>query len=623
MTTWIFQGNPDRFNVDRYISTNNQIYWTVKHKSHQQQINIGDTVYFWRAAGKNKNAAGIIAKGVINEECKPKNEVNNPELLSEFLWTDESDEPTEIKAGILIEEKRLIPSKGMITRTVVKNDNILSESTIIKASVGSNFILSDVQSEQVETLWKSREDYTCRSLELGKTFNREEAHDIFSPTTEYIKGAGTWGILGILPIDNREKDYVFMVTYGQSQSGHEFDEGITKNGVLTWQSQPSQNLSDPQIQTLINHDDKTNIIHLFIRNNGGLPYTYLGGLKYINHDSTREKPIYFQWQLKQWNDIDSEIKKPFITSNDIEEIEKEESLENQLQIVENPEFATRQRRKGLSTNEFRTRKSPDYDNIERSNRKIGLAGEKLVIKHEKERLESLGCKDLADKINHVSVKEGDGAGYDIESFEEDGSVRYIEVKTTKGGLNTGFYISSNEIRRSHCTENYFLYRVFNFSNQTNSGELYIKKGPIEKSFELKEENYKAIPLNMFEEEECIFCGDLDSKRIIFQLGSVFAVKDKFQVSEGHTLIIPYRHVIDYFSMNSSEKKNAETLIEQIKIDLLSKDSSISGFNIGMNCGESAGQTVSHAHIHVIPRRDGDVENPRGGVRGVIPGKMDY
>jgi diadenosine tetraphosphate (Ap4A) HIT family hydrolase len=66
---------------------------------------------------------------------------------------------------------------------------------------------------------------------------------------------------------------------------------------------------------------------------------------------------------------------------------------------------------------------------------------------------------------------------------------------------------------------------------------------------------------------------------------VFAVKDKFQVSEGHTLIIPYRHVIDYFSMNSSEKKNAETLIEQIKIDLLSKDSSITEFNIGMNCNQ--------------------------------------
>ena len=65
------------------------------------------------------------------------------------------------------------------------------------------------------------------------------------------------------------------------------------------------------------------------------------------------------------------------------------------------------------------------------------------------------------------------------------------------------------------------------------------------------------------------------------------------------------------------------MIRYVKNSIKEQDNSVVGFNIGMNCGESAGQTVSHAHIHVIPRRDGDVENPRGGVRGVIPGKMDY
>ena len=116
-------------------------------------------------------------------------------------------------------------------------------------------------------------------------------------------------------------------------------------------------------------------------------------------------------------------------------------------------------------------------------------------KYEKERLESLGCKDLADKINHVSVKEGDGAGYDIESFEEDGSIRYIEVKTTKGGINTAFFISNNEVQRSRITENYYLYRVYNYELDTNTGKLYTKRAPIEDSFELFPVNYKAVPIN--------------------------------------------------------------------------------------------------------------------------------
>ena len=105
--------------------------------------------------------------------------------------------------------------------------------------------------------------------------------------------------------------------------------------------------------------------------------------------------------------------------------------------------------------------------------------------------------------------------------------------------------------------------------------------------------------------------------------SVFAVEDSFPVTPGHVLIIPKRHASDFFAMTSQERRDAEGLLRILKERIARDDPSVSGFNVGMNCGESAGQTIMHAHIHLIPRRDGDLEHPRGGVRGVIPEKQSY
>ena len=101
------------------------------------------------------------------------------------------------------------------------------------------------------------------------------------------------------------------------------------------------------------------------------------------------------------------------------------------------------------------------------------------------------------------------------------------------------------------------------------------------------------------------------------------MRDDFPVSEHHTLIIPKRHIADYFSLTEIEQRDANRLIEILRKRISEKDSTVTGFNIGMNCGESAGQTIFHCHIHLIPRRDGDTPSPRGGVRGVISGKMSY
>ena len=104
---------------------------------------------------------------------------------------------------------------------------------------------------------------------------------------------------------------------------------------------------------------------------------------------------------------------------------------------------------------------------------------------------------------------------------------------------------------------------------------------------------------------------------------MLAIKDKYPVTEHHTLIIPLRHTPDYFSLTPEEKNDLDDLIHRLKGTISEADPQVTGFNIGVNCGVSAGQTIMHAHIHLIPRRDGDIPNPRGGVRGVIPEKMDY
>ena len=121
---------------------------------------------------------------------------------------------------------------------------------------------------------------------------------------------------------------------------------------------------------------------------------------------------------------------------------------------------------------------------------------------------------------------------------------------------------------------------------------------------------------------CIFC-DLAEDRIIMENDLAFAIRDGYPVTNLHTLIIPKTHRSDYFELTQEEVAACTNLMNLARREIQAADSSVTGFNIGMNSGESAGQTVFHCHIHLIPRRLGDVENPRGGVRHLIPGKGFY
>jgi ATP adenylyltransferase len=121
---------------------------------------------------------------------------------------------------------------------------------------------------------------------------------------------------------------------------------------------------------------------------------------------------------------------------------------------------------------------------------------------------------------------------------------------------------------------------------------------------------------------CLFC-EIEDGRILMQNDLAYAIRDGFPVTEMHTLIIPKRHAATYFDLTQAEINATNSLMAQLKSDIEKADTAVTGFNIGMNSGESAGQTIFHCHIHLIPRRNGDVENPRGGVRHLIPGKGSY
>jgi len=123
--------------------------------------------------------------------------------------------------------------------------------------------------------------------------------------------------------------------------------------------------------------------------------------------------------------------------------------------------------------------------------------------------------------------------------------------------------------------------------------------------------------------DCPFCYENIKSRIIESYHSVVTIKDDFPVGDGHMLIIPKRHCTDFFHMTQAEQIDANHLLKILHERISHTDSTVTGFNVGMNTGESAGQTIFHCHIHLIPRRDGDTPNPRGGVRGVIPDKMNY
>jgi len=121
---------------------------------------------------------------------------------------------------------------------------------------------------------------------------------------------------------------------------------------------------------------------------------------------------------------------------------------------------------------------------------------------------------------------------------------------------------------------------------------------------------------------CIFCNKISKNNILFEDSKRIAFFDEHPVSKWHTLLIPKEHFETYFDLPDSYIKTMDLAIKDVKT-ILDENFHPDGYNIGFNCGKAAGQSIMHFHIHIIPRYKGDVKNPRGGIRGVIPNKQNY
>ena len=121
---------------------------------------------------------------------------------------------------------------------------------------------------------------------------------------------------------------------------------------------------------------------------------------------------------------------------------------------------------------------------------------------------------------------------------------------------------------------------------------------------------------------CLFCNHIESE-LVHENNLAYASYDSYPVSEFHCLVIPKRHIKDFFELSNDELVACNDLIKLVKDEIRNKDQTVSGFNIGTNVGKVSGQSIFHCHFHLIPRRKGDVENPQGGIRSVIPNKQHY
>lgn len=331
---------------------------------------------------------------------------------------------------------------------------------------------------------------------LYEAYTRKGVRDILAPDDPYSPSSGVWGMRGVVPITAHPGDFAVFVSFGQVTGSHTFDEGINDQGVLRWQSSPSHHLRTAQVLSLLRHDEAINTIYFFLRTSNrrdGAPelYTYLGPLRYHSHDEQRERPVHVAWELVHWP-IPNPIRSRMRLELDVGKRERSyvaPPATSGLTLIKPPLG----KRPGETTRMFQARKTRRPS--DRELRRIGLEGELLVLAYERERLKAAGKNKLAGKVEHVSETQGDGAGYDIRSFEDDGTELLIEVKTTVSGPGAPFDVSSNEVAFSDAFPHTFaIYRLVNYDKIAGSADFYVIRGSLSVSHRLVPSSFRAHAL---------------------------------------------------------------------------------------------------------------------------------
>lgn len=201
-------------------------------------------------------------------------------------------------------------------------------------------------------------------------------------------------------------------------------------------------------------------------------------------------------------------------------------------------------------------------------------------------------EELADilEVIHTIVEAN---GLCIHHIEQ----KRLEKRETKGGFAAKIYSNCLEIEESNPAITYYLEKPKQYPEIDNAENVV----------------------------DCIFCQITRQEKkveLLAKFKHCYAIKDQFPVSTGHVLIIPHEHTGNWFTAKEEVRLDMIQAIHFLK-DQLDKEYHPHGYNIGANCGEVAGQSVMHLHVHLIPRYQGDTEDPKGGVRGVIPSKQKY
>jgi hypothetical protein len=331
-------------------------------------------------------------------------------------------------------------------------------------------------------------------LKKYQEYTRKDVHDIFEKNSRFTPKSGKWGIRGIISHPSNLNDFIFFVTFGHRERGFSFEESVTEGGVLTWQSEPKQKLNDPIIQKFVSHDHTKNTIHLFLRTEKNRKYCYLGRLAYITHDNERDEPVHFKWQILDW-DLDKNQAEAMNLELLPDHSLIEKTQEEIIPLIQTPPPEQRSApfMVGEKSKDFLGKKV-DFAENEQKRKEVGKGGEDLVISLEKKTLMELGSPHLIDDIEHVSKTQGDGAGYDIKSVTLNKEPKYIEVKTTVGGINTPFILSINELNFSkQYAKNYYLYRIYDYNIKNKTGKYYVITGDLSKMMLLEPIQFNCRP----------------------------------------------------------------------------------------------------------------------------------
>ncbi|HAS6394553.1 TPA: DUF3427 domain-containing protein [Vibrio parahaemolyticus] len=400
---------------------------------------------------------------------------------------------------VIVDEKRY-PPKAILGLALTNYHGVRILSSHFKGGIKSECfrILEELGFETVEKefqeskLKREVEVFDYSKFVVGESHTKLEA---FGHGGVWVPRQGR-DISGVTRFNNCVVLFVTLEK-DRKEDEHKYNDKFFLGGsMFQWESQNNNTPDTPHMQMIIGGETVVLFARVYEKvKSKSQPFIYVGELRYVKHSypiDSKDLPVEVIFEVSEHKESASEaLSSLYEWAPGIDlDYKPIDVLGTVLTETSAPSPSRRStNHKGKSK---RTGKTNWAERDER-NRNLGLAGEKLVIQSEIQKLIDLGRSDLADKVEHVA-KDNDYAGYDVLSFDEQGNEKYIEVKTTKQSKGTAFFISRNEVEVSvEKGDQYWLYRVYNLDESTGVANFYSLQGPVDQKFELKPENFKASP----------------------------------------------------------------------------------------------------------------------------------